>query len=163
MKINIENHSSLFTFNSKIKKVVNKSIEYILMMEKKSGPSGFKKFIKSNKIDDIQVNLQFIDDKDMIKYNKKYFNRKGTTDVLAFSMIEGEILENNSVLGDALISVQTAKRNAGEYGHSMTEELFLYITHVILHLMGYEHKGKNSVMRKKEKKYFEYIKSKLLK
>ncbi len=162
MKINIKNHSSLFTFNSKIKKVVNKSIEYILMMEKKNGPSGFKKFIKSNKIDDIQVNLQFIDDKDMIKYNKKYFNRKGLTDVIAFSMIEGEMVENNSILGDALISVQTAKRNAVEYSHSLMEELFLYITHAILHLMGYEHKGKNSAMKKKEKKYFEYIKEAFL-
>lgn len=161
MNVNIENHSSFFRFSKKRKKTVIKIIEYLLAGEKEKGNRLFRNFIKKTLIKNIQINLVFIDDNEMKKYNKKYFNRKSLTDVIAFSMIEGVNVKNNFILGDAIISVETAKTNAELYNHSLKEELLLLIIHAVLHLMGYEHSSGNSIMRKREKKYFEYAKKKL--
>ena len=162
MKINIQNQSALIKIDQKIKKIMIKSAEFILGEEKKTGPARFKIFFKSA-AKNMQINLLFIDDKEIQKINKKYLGRKEPTDVIAFSMIEGENPSaDNFVLGDAVISVQTAKRNSQEYDNSLIEELLLYVTHALLHLMGYEHRG-SSPMRRKEKKYFEYIQENILK
>lgn len=157
MNINIRNHSSFFKFSKRRKDIIAKSIAYILKTEKKEGLRGFKRFINKVDINDVEINLLFVDDEEMIKYNKKYFKRESSTDVIAFSMIEGEDIENNLSLGDAIISVETAKTNAYLYKHTLEEELLLLVIHAVLHLMGYKHVRKHSVMRKKEKQYFKYI------
>jgi len=154
MNINIENHSSFFRFSRRRKDSIINCIHYILKKDKKKSNRLFYNFIRTVSIKDIQINFLFIDDKEMIKYNYQYFNKKKPTDVIAFSMIEGKSIKNNSVLGDVVISVETAKRNAVLYKHSIEKEILLYVIHGILHLMGYEHTSDNSLMRKKEKQYF---------
>lgn len=62
------------------------------------------------------------------------------TDVLSFAMQEGEgILADDTVLGDLVISVDTARRQALEHGHSLAQELRVLLVHGLLHLLGYDH------------------------
>lgn len=76
-------------------------------------------------------------DNDMIKtYNKTYRNIDKETDVLSFpSDEEGE-------LGDILISIDKAKSQAVEYGHTLKRELSFLLCHGILHCLGYDHMTK---------------------
>lgn len=76
-------------------------------------------------------------DNDMIKeYNKNYRNIDKETDVLSFpSDEEGE-------LGDILISIDKAKSQAKEYGHTLKRELAFLLCHGILHCLGFDHMTK---------------------
>ena len=121
MNINIENHSSFFRFSKKRKGIIIKSLEYVLRIEREKGLHRFKTFIRRNNINNIEINFLFIDDKEMLKYNKKYFNRNCYTDIIAFSMIEGIDIKNSSTLGDVVISVETAKINSALYKHSLED------------------------------------------
>lgn len=162
-EINIDNYSKLLRMSKKKRETIIDCIIYILTQEKKRGNKLFKKFCEKISIKQMQINLLFIDEKEMISYNHQYFGRNYPTDVIAFSMIEGEVIENSNQLGDALICISTALENAREYNHSFEEELVLLIIHSILHLIGYEHEDEQGIMRKKEKKYFNYIKMNILK
>jgi len=73
--------------------------------------------------------------------NRKYRGVDSPTDVLAFSQLEGEPIRADAgplALGDVVISVETAKRQAAERGHAMADELDLLAVHGVLHLFGYD-------------------------
>ena len=105
--------------------------EYIINIESQSGTKLFKNFMKDIPSSKLHVNLFFCDNKQIKVYNKKYLNSNTATDVIAFSMIEGKMAARNYCLGDAIISVETAKKNAVKYGHILLEEIFLLIIHAI--------------------------------
>ncbi len=72
--------------------------------------------------------------------NRDWRGKDAPTDVLSFAQQEGEaILEDDPVLGDLVISVETAARQAAELGHSLDEELGVLLVHGLLHLLGYDH------------------------
>ncbi len=110
-----------------------------------------------------EVCITFLDDDAMRELNEAYRGIKRTTDVLSFpqnvwdsmgfnAAIAKDSLRNK-MLGDMVISIDTAKRHARFYGNSLEKEVRKLIVHGILHLLGYDHKKKNDaiVMRKKEK------------
>jgi probable rRNA maturation factor len=110
-----------------------------------------------------EVCITFLDDDAMRELNETHRGIKRTTDVLSFpqnvwdstgfnAAIAKDSLKNK-MLGDIVISVDTAKRHARFYGNSLEKEIRKLIVHGILHLLGYDHKKKNDamVMRKKEK------------
>lgn len=107
------------------------------------------------------IGITFVDDKTIRELNKKYRKKDKPTDVLSFSLREGEIATDISsdLIGDVVISVETAIKQAGDYKHSFEEELKILLIHGILHLFGYDHiKEKDFViMRKKEKEVFKLI------
>jgi probable rRNA maturation factor len=115
---------------------------------------------------DTDVDVILIDDKFMKQLNKKFTKRSGTTDVLSFGMREGEggALEYPS-LGDVYVSLDQAKRQAGEYGVDFEEEVARLVAHGILHLLGYDHADKNAagVMKKTEEMYLKKLKKSSLK
>ncbi len=77
-----------------------------------------------------------------------------TTDVLSFPQ------DDRLLLGDIVINLQAAKRQAVEYGHSLSRELNRLLIHGLLHLLGYDHeKGRyaDRKMRKKEEELLEYL------
>jgi len=74
-----------------------------------------------------------VSDREIRKYNRKYLRHDYPTDVMAFGY-EGEIL------GDILISTESAKRQAREQGHPFLTELKILAIHGILHLLGYRDK-----------------------
>jgi probable rRNA maturation factor len=74
--------------------------------------------------------------------NRDWRGKDKATDVLSFSQREGEEAdEDDPVLGDVVISVETAARQAEELGHSLDLELRVLLIHGLLHLLGYDHEG----------------------
>ncbi len=80
----------------------------------------------------VTVSLAFVGDRDMRSFNRRYRHAQGTTDVLSFP-------GNGSMLGEIVISVPQAKRQARHYGQPLAEELDLLIVHGLLHLAGHTH------------------------
>lgn len=90
----------------------------------------------------------------MHRLNRQYRGIDTPTDVLAFAMLEGEFADiNPNLMGDIVISVETALRQAQQRGHPLEEELLVLVTHGILHLLGYNHEQsskKARLMKEKE-------------
>lgn len=160
MNINIINNS---VFIKKVpRRKINLLIQKIIQDERKNKQNIlFQKFIKKIDYNNIEINILFVDKKDIIFYNKKYFNRHQPTDVIAFSAIEGQLIDNNNVLGEAIICCEIASENSQIYNYLFLEEIYLLIIHSILHILSYDHNDQtdpDSVMRQKEKFYFDLIK-----
>jgi len=70
--------------------------------------------------------------------------KNGPTDVLAFPMREGETLPNQgSMVGDIVISIDTAARQSKTVGHTLAQEFILLFVHGLLHLLGYVHRSRD--------------------
>jgi probable rRNA maturation factor len=98
----------------------------------------------------LQTELSIIlaNDKQIKELNRQYRKQDRPTDVLAFPMREGSFKELNSfLLGDVIISLETALKQANNLGHSFQQELNQLLIHGILHLLGYDH---GRTMRGKE-------------
>jgi len=104
---------------------------------------------------DAEVSLVFVDDNYIAQLNKQYRGKDGPTDVLSFAMQEGPAMpggEGEILLGDVVISLETARRQAEEYGHGLAREVAYLTVHGVLHLLGYDHETEadKRVMRQKE-------------
>ncbi|MGA1871085.1 MAG: rRNA maturation RNase YbeY [bacterium] len=107
-----------------------------------------------------EVSLTFVSDKFIRELNKNYRGIDAPTDVLAFAMQEGSFAEiNHGLLGDVVISVDTAERQATEQGHTVERELTILLIHGLLHLVGYDHIEASDAqsMRREEKRILNYI------
>jgi probable rRNA maturation factor len=92
---------------------------------------------------DKEISILFVDDQQIKALNKQYFQRDRPTNVISFPMAHGEFSEvNPQLLGDVIISVETAIKEARESGLSFEEEVTFLLIHGILHLMGYDHTGR---------------------
>jgi probable rRNA maturation factor len=105
--------------------------------------------------EEAEVSVVFVDDEYIQSLNSEYRGIDHPTDVLSFAMLEGQALpgqEEELILGDVVISLQTARRQAYEYGHSFHREVAYLTAHGILHLLGYDHQDAESraEMRHKE-------------
>ena len=90
-----------------------------------------------------EMGILFVGDQRMRGLNRRYRGKDRTTDVLAFAMREAFTPHASrltpDMLGDVVISVPTAWRQAKEAGRSLDEELAWLLVHGILHLCGYDH------------------------
>jgi probable rRNA maturation factor len=86
------------------------------------------------------VTVAFISERAMRELNRRWRGKRGTTDVLSFP-VEQEKWEQGEgkTLGDVVISVERAARQAGENGLTLDEEIAQLILHGLLHLCGYDH------------------------
>ena len=76
----------------------------------------------------------------MRKLNHAWRGRDKTTDVLSFSLREGPFADiRTNMLGDIVISVPTARRQARAAGHALTREIEHLLVHGLVHLLGYDH------------------------
>ncbi|MFZ5861842.1 MAG: rRNA maturation RNase YbeY [Nitrospirota bacterium] len=102
-----------------------------------------------------ELSLAFVDDAQMRLLNAAYRRINAPTDVLAFAMTEGRFSEiNPQVLGDVVISAETAAYRAKHDGRPLRDEVNALLVHGILHLLGYDHERSPSdarVMRAKER------------
>ena len=94
-----------------------------------------------------ELSVVFVDDDYIRGLNSRYLHKDEPTDVLAFSMMEtsgdepAEMEEGASsirMLGDVVVSIDTAMRQAAEYGHTLEREVSLLVIHGTLHLLGYD-------------------------
>jgi probable rRNA maturation factor len=89
---------------------------------------------------DSELSIAIVDDEEMVELNRRYRNVNATTDVLAFSMAEGEFGEiAPKLLGDVVISAPTASLMGEEHSVVLPIVLDLLLVHGILHLIGYDH------------------------
>ena len=96
-----------------------------------------------------EVSIIFTSDEKIREYNREFRNLDHETDVLSFPFGERN-LEGKINLGDIIISIDAAKRQAQELNHSIDEELKILIIHGLLHLLNYDHEIDDGEMRKKE-------------
>ena len=85
-----------------------------------------------------ELSVALVGDEEMRPLNAKYRKKNKTTDVLSFSADPG-ISSEAGLLGDVIISIEQAKRQAKERNHSLKKEMVTLLIHGILHLLGYDH------------------------
>lgn len=89
---------------------------------------------------DLDVALTFVHDIEMRALNRAWRQKDRPTDVLSFSAQEGEPMPGHEqVLGDLVISVDTARRQARELGHPLEVEVAVLVAHGLCHLAGLDH------------------------
>jgi probable rRNA maturation factor len=93
-----------------------------------------------------ELSVTFVNNNEIQQINREYRGKDVPTDVISFAMEElgeGEIVINVEgaprILGDIIISVERAKEQAADYGHSEERELGFLAIHGFLHLLGYDH------------------------
>jgi len=117
---------------------------------------------------DAEVSLTLTDDREIQELNRTYRGIDRPTDVLSFALEEAgedepEFLVpegyEDHLLGDIVISVERAKAQAEEYGHSFMRELVYLAVHGALHLLGYDHEREDdrAIMRQKEEAVMESL------
>jgi probable rRNA maturation factor len=98
-----------------------------------------------------ELSLVLTDDAEIHELNKTYRHKDRPTDVLAFAMREGEAGGDaaSELLGDVIVSVETARKQARAGGHDLLSEVTMLMTHGILHLLGWDHETarKDALMR----------------
>jgi probable rRNA maturation factor len=109
-----------------------------------------KKIIRAEKASGI-IDVSLVNDEQIKVLNQKYRKKNRPTDVLAFPYGKSE--GKNAIIGDVIISLPTARRNARRFGVGPKTELKRLIIHGTLHVLGYDH-GKR--MSNAEKIYSQY-------
>ncbi len=104
-----------------------------------------------------ELSLSFTNDGIMRELNREWREIDRTTDVLSFPQGGGP---DFTLLGDIVISIDTAKRHSIKYGNTLHDEIKKLIVHGTLHLLGYDHKKKRDkeIMREKESRLMFTIK-----
>ena len=106
-----------------------------------------------------ELSISFVDDNTIKQLNNHYLQRDHSTNVLSFSLQEGEYGNiNPNILGDIVISAETAQRDAITSDLSLSEEIDFLIIHGLLHLLGFNHenttKAQTTKMQIKERELF---------
>ncbi len=87
-----------------------------------------------------ELSLGLVLDVEIAELNESYRRKKGPTDVLAFSLLEGEGTEyRGTMLGDVVVGIETAARQARKGRRTLDDELARLVIHGTLHLIGYDH------------------------
>lgn len=89
---------------------------------------------------DAQLSILIVDDRQIAELNQTYLNHSGPTNVIAFPMQEGPFSDiTPGLLGDVVISADTARREADDAGMAFIERFNQLLIHGILHLVGFDH------------------------
>ena len=117
--------------------------------------------LKAMSEEEAELSLVLVNDMYIRNLNWKYRRRDFATDVLAFPMRDSRRL-SGSILGDVVISVETAKREARKRKKDFQEELDFYFVHGILHLLGYDDEKPRArkKMKLKEQEILKLLKGK---
>ena len=112
---------------------------------------------------DAELSVVLVDDREIAQMNRDWLNREGPTNVLSFSMTEGDFGQvTPDLLGDVVISTETAMKEAGNADMDVDVRMDQLLIHGVLHLMGYDHEGdtlpeKASEMEKKASELLEIL------
>ncbi|MCH8051858.1 MAG: rRNA maturation RNase YbeY [Chloroflexi bacterium] len=106
-------------------------------------------------IGDCQLSVAVTTDAEIHALNRRYAAEDGPTDVLAFSQEEGESFvappDQLRHLGDVIISLETAERQAADAGHDLDAEMAHLLAHGVLHLLGYDHAAPDEERQMRER------------
>ena len=135
MSISIQNRQKLFTVDTGR---VRRSL---------------KRFLKELDLKDSEVSLLLVDDDQIREINKNYLQRDRPTNVISFAMNEGAFGDvHPEILGDIILSVETAARDALACNIDFMDEVEFLMIHGLLHLLGYNHENVESSEAEKMKK-----------
>jgi len=96
--------------------------------------------------------VALVSDARMRALNQRFRGQARSTDVLAFPLCkQGWARAYNGYLGDIVISLETARRQARRFGHGLAKEVCLLILHGVLHLLGYDHETDHGEMNRRER------------
>ncbi|WP_055668049.1 rRNA maturation RNase YbeY [Desnuesiella massiliensis] len=124
-----------------------------------------------------EISVLLVDNEEIKRINKEHRNIDKETDVLSFPMLDypkrnvfREVYKDfsfgktfldgeNLVLGDIVLSMEKAREQSEEYGHSFFREVFYLIIHSVLHLLGYDHmtEEEKTLMRLREEQILEKL------
>ncbi len=108
---------------------------------------------------DCEVSITLVNDAEIQALNAEHRGIDRPTDVLSFPMFDEDFDDGEfAVLGDVVISLERADKQAAEYGHSLEREIAFLTVHSILHLLGYDHeagKAEESEMFAKQEEILE--------
>jgi len=93
----------------------------------------------SGKTGDSGLSLKITGDEEIQSLNRDYLGKDTPTDVLSFPIPFNDPDSGVSYLGDVVISLPAASRQAASAGHGVEDEIQLLLVHGILHLLGYDH------------------------
>ena len=113
-----------------------------------------RRVLKGERCADAELNVVFVNDKQMIRMNRTYLRHDYTTDVLSFLYSENG---KKNLDGEVYVNVDQAKRQSAEYRVTLANELRRLVAHGVLHLLGYtdETKRKRNMMTVKEDRYLQ--------
>jgi probable rRNA maturation factor len=142
MPLFIRNESRRFKINSRnLKKQVNIVLQHLSLEEK-------------------ELSVLLVNDQKIKNLNQSFRDKNTPTDVLSFPQFEDEEGFDSILLGDVVVSLETAQWQAKEHGLTFEEEVVLLITHGLLHLLGYDHEisaKEEKLMQKKTLELFQLI------
>jgi probable rRNA maturation factor len=117
--------------------------------------------------EDVEVGVLWVDDSYIRTLNQTYRGLDCPTDVLSFALQEQsedepDVLDDpfkEMLLGDIIISLETAERQAVEFGHSLEREVGFLLVHGVLHLLGFDHQAETEclLMRQEEEKILDVL------
>jgi len=105
-------------------------------------PEDAERLLAMRSLSDAELSVVLTDDATIQALNRDYRGVDSPTDVLSFSQREGEGADpEDAVLGDVVISLDTAQRQADERGHALAMEVRILLVHGFLHLLGFDHES----------------------
>ncbi len=111
------------------------------LVNKKKLFETIKTILKEKNIkEEVELGVSIVDDKEMRELNERYMKKKGTTDVLSFSLEKEKGPDEKIRLGDIVINIEQTKRQAEEKKVEVEKELEFLLEHGLLHLLGFDHK-----------------------
>lgn len=151
-----DNRQNVISVDEKLSDIIDKIIDYTLKEEQV--------------LTSYEVSLIYVDNGSIREINRDTREIDKVTDVLSFPMLDYEknkvfkdlyvnhkfsqidLNEGNLVLGDIVLSLERAKEQSEEFGHSFEREVCYLIIHSILHLLGYDHmeEEEKKIMRTRE-------------
>lgn len=139
LKVYIKNNQTEVKIPTGIKLLIRRCCQAVLTHEKFEEPA--------------EVSVSFVSNKEIQSLNNFYRHKDSVTDVLSFPLGENGVYDKNNetgalMLGDIVISMDTAVKQATMYGHSLEREIGFLTVHSTLHLLGYDHEESPLAERK---------------
>lgn len=108
----------------------------------------------NSKLEPQYLSICLVGDTEIKVWNRDYRGKDKPTDVLSFAMREGETIGQVTVLGDIVISLETAARQARAHRRSLEREAKMLLIHGFCHLLGYDHQtdSEEAIMKKEERR-----------
>ncbi len=130
IKVIISNNQKAVKIPTGVRMLVRRCCHAVLVQENFEGSA--------------EISVTFVDDEQIKELNKKHRDIDKSTDVLSYPLGENGKYDVNpetgaKILGDIVISMETAVRQAEEYGHPLQREVAFLTVHSMLHLLGYDH------------------------
>ena len=99
-----------------------------------------QRMLRALDVPEAELSISLVDDAAIAELNAAYREKPVATDVLSFSLLEGEgNLHRGRLLGDVVISVETAARQAARRHRALDEEIARLLIHGLLHILGHDH------------------------